>query len=270
MSDKEKQSLDIFGIKPIGDAANTLVRGTVEGAAAFLSRICLPAAEEFGFLLRDRVSHWRTQNFIKITEKAEKKYQANFKNKEMHMHPRLLSLLLEQGSWIESDDVQEMWAGLLVSSCTEDGKDDSNLIFMNLLSQMTTLQAKIINHACEKADKRINKFIGNVFAKELKISSDELVEITGISDIHRLDREMDHLRSLELFFHFGGFQTYTLPDDVDSLDKDMLWVEKDSGKIVTMIDTTSAIITPTSLCLSLYVRCQGSSLSPIEYFKLTS
>ena len=59
MSENQSQSLDVLGIKPVGEAITTAVKGTVDGAAAFLSRICLPAAEEFGLLLRDRVSHLR-------------------------------------------------------------------------------------------------------------------------------------------------------------------------------------------------------------------
>jgi hypothetical protein len=51
---QENKSLDILGIKPIGNAIESLTDGFVSGASAFLSRICLPAAEEFGLLLRDR------------------------------------------------------------------------------------------------------------------------------------------------------------------------------------------------------------------------
>lgn len=37
---------------------NTLAQGAVDGAGAFLGRICLPAAEEFGLLLRDKVGFY--------------------------------------------------------------------------------------------------------------------------------------------------------------------------------------------------------------------
>src|ERR1044072_5310214 len=131
MDEKDPKSLDILGIKPIGDSISTIVKGTVDGAAAFLSRICLPAAEEFGFLLKDKVSHWRAQNLVRMTEKAERKLASDSGFEKRHVHPRLLLLTLEQSSWMDVDEVQEMWAGLLVSSCTEDGTDKSNLIFIN-------------------------------------------------------------------------------------------------------------------------------------------
>lgn len=47
---EDNKSLDVLGVKPIADSVNTVTKGTVDGASAFLSRICLPAAEEFGLL----------------------------------------------------------------------------------------------------------------------------------------------------------------------------------------------------------------------------
>src|SRR5438552_9230450 len=156
MSENQSQSLDVLGIKPVGEAITTAVKGTVDGAAAFLSRICLPAAEEFGLLLRDRVSHWRTQNLIKIAEKTERKLGPTPDAAHMHAHPRLVHLTLENGSWADTDELQEMWAGLLASACTIDGKDESNLIFVNLLSQLTSIQVKVLNYGCENSEKRVS------------------------------------------------------------------------------------------------------------------
>jgi len=61
--------------------------------------------------------------------------------------------------------------------------------------------------------------------------------IAGHDDVHRLDREFDHLCGLGLIHH--GFR-----DQV-------------------------ADITPTPLALHLCVRCQGFLGSPVEFFKLT-
>jgi hypothetical protein len=70
MTDSSR-SLDILGAKPIADAALVVTKGSVDGAGAFLSRICLPVAEEFGLLLKDKVGHWRANNAAKIANKAE-------------------------------------------------------------------------------------------------------------------------------------------------------------------------------------------------------
>lgn len=68
------KSLDVLGIKPVAEAINTVTQATTAGAGAFLSRICLPAAEEFGLLLRDKVSAWRAKNALAITVQAEEMF----------------------------------------------------------------------------------------------------------------------------------------------------------------------------------------------------
>jgi hypothetical protein len=238
MNENESQSLDVLGIKPVGEAINTVFKGTVDGAAAFLGRICLPAAEEFGLLLRDRVSQWRTQNLIKIAERTERKLGATPDANQKHAHPRLVHLTLENGSWADTDELQEMWAGLLASSCTLDGKDESNLIFVNLLSQLTSSQVKILNYGCENSEKRVSR-TGELRAHDLYLRLKDLQNLTNEQDYHRLDRELDHLRTLGLME--GGFYR----------------------------DSDTAGIKPTPLAFHLYVKCQGSSKSPVEYFDLT-
>src|SRR5262245_259672 len=136
----DDKSLDVLGLKPISDAINKITSAAVDGANAFLSRICLPAAEEYGLYLRDKVHHWRTQNMLAVTQKAEATMVMAGLSDNVHAHPRLISTILDQGSWIEDAKVQEMWGGLLASSCTESGDDDSNLLFIDLLGSLTKLQ----------------------------------------------------------------------------------------------------------------------------------
>jgi hypothetical protein len=236
----ESKGLDILGIQPIADAVNRVTAATVDGAAAFLSRICLPAAEEYGLLLRDRVHQWRANHMVTITQIAEQKLANSGASAGIHAHPRLVSNVLEEGSWIEDAEVQEMWGGLLSSSCTETGDDDSNLLFVDLLSGLTKLQAKILRCACERA-RKVATPNGLIGAITLMASSDSLLKLTGENDIQRLDRELDHLVSLGLLRN-GGF-TATATD-------------------------LMANLTPTAMALQMYVRCQGSRSSPIDYFRL--
>jgi hypothetical protein len=131
-----------------------------------------------------------------------------------------------------------MWGGLLASSCSPDGKDDSNLIFMNLLSQLTTLQVRILNHACEKVEKSVTPAGLITPDSILLIDIPTIKTIAGHNNIHRLDRELDHLHGLGLIR--GGF-------DIRSQYVD---------------------ITPNALALNLYVRCQGFTGSAVEFFKV--
>src|SRR5262245_35043001 len=123
--ENESKSLDVLGIKSYGNAIKIATQGAVDGASAVLSRICLPVAEELGLLFRDRVSHWRAIQAAKIVEKADSKLRSQPNFEQKHAHPRLVGAIVEHGSWTDADSVQEMWAGLLASSCTEDGRDES-------------------------------------------------------------------------------------------------------------------------------------------------
>lgn len=239
MTDEKLKNLNLLGIEPIAKSIEKVTHATVDGAAAVLSRICLPAAEEFGLLLRDRVRYWRAMNIAQLTISAEQKINEFGIGSDVHAHPRIVSRIVEEGSWTDDEGIQEMWSGLLASSCSSDGQDDSNLIFIQLLTSMSRIQARLLNVACERAVKKLTPG-GLIFPEDLNLSLTELQEITGEPDIHRLDREMDHLRSLELIR--GGFNTF------------------DTLELVN--------VTPTTLALHMYARCKGFRNSPVEFYKL--
>ena len=71
----------------------------------------------------------------------------------LQAHPRMVMRVIEDGSWSDDATVQKMWAGLLASSCCPDGRDESNLMFINLLGQLTSSQVRILRFACETANK---------------------------------------------------------------------------------------------------------------------
>ena len=246
MSDNDSKSLDLLGVKPVGDAIKIATEGTFKGAGEFLSRICLPAAEELGLLLRDRVSHWRARQAARIAQLAEAKV-AKFARGAVHAHPRLVFEAIDTGSWSDDDVIQDAWAGILASSCTEDGKDDSNVVFASLLSQLTGVQLRILNYSVEVSPKYATK-TGLPYAETISIPLDKLFEISGCNDTQRLDRELDHLRAFELI-GTGGFGS--------------------SGGGFNMGDTLDASISVSALALHLYVRGQGFIGSPIEFFGLT-
>ncbi|HAS8124546.1 TPA: hypothetical protein I7665_20895, partial [Vibrio vulnificus] len=153
----------------------------------------------------------------------------------LNAHPRIVYSTLENGSWAEDDFMQNLWAGLLASSCSRDGKDESNLILIGLLSQLTSNQAKIVTHICTVANTYKSKS-GFIACDPIVLDANELLKISGINDIQQLDRELDHMRSLELIHE--GFHPNHLQADV----------------------------TPHALCLQLFVRAQGYVGSPIDYF----
>jgi len=240
-NDTSSKPLDLLGIAPVARAVEHVTEGSVRGAAAFLSRICLPAAEEFGHLLRDQVGAWRQRNAVRIAQQAEQLLRTADQTSQCKAPPRVVFQTLDHGSWIDDDHIQSMWAGLLASSCSHDGRDDSNLIFVDLMSQLTTSEAKLLSLACQVCTKEVSA-LGLVYCREPSyVPLSQLHTIAGFSDLYRLDRELDHLRSLELIDRSSGLNA----DRVDPVD-----------------------ITPTALALYLYVRASGFSGPPAEYFQL--
>lgn len=238
--------------KPVGSgsALNTVAKGAVDGAAAFLGRICLPAAEEFGLLLRDKVRDYRASNMAKITQEAEEILK-KLENQDIHAHPRLVSSIMEHGSWADEDAIQKKWAGLLISSCDENGTDDSNLIFIDLLSQLSTAQVRVLDHACQHANK-IVRSVDVLSCNQYVLSGEQIAEISGVEDIHRIHRELAHLRTLGLVVDGNIGEKYYLPEG--------------EGVRVKPVTYTEAHVTPSDLAFHLYTRSKGFNGSPVEYF----
>jgi hypothetical protein len=232
---KDDTSIDVFGIKPYADSVKIATQGAVDGAAAFFGRICLPVAEEFGFLLRDKVQVWRAANIASMAQATERMVG----DAKVHVPPRLFSHIVEEASWIDDKYLQDMWAGLLASSCTKSGDDDSNMLFLNLLSGITKLQGRLLNYIVPNAPKCVTPN-GLPHAHRFNIDIPTLTTVSECNDLERIDRELDSLRGRELIF--GGFE-------IDS-------------------ETTDASVEPTAIALHMYVRCQGSRQSPVEYFSL--
>ena len=209
--------------------------GLSEALGTLIAKLCYRAADDIGEEFTARIGNWRRGNAIKILENAAEKHALLEKAKTCSAPPRLVHTIIEEGSWTEDDRIHSFWAGLLASSCTKDGTDEGNLVFVNILKQLTSLGAQILDYACDISEKSVTE--GGWLASEpVTIERDELVELTGESDIQRLDRELDHLRSLELILE--GFNPVN----------------------------TLANITPSALALHMYVRCQGFVGSPAEYF----
>ena len=238
MPETTSNSLDVLGIRPVADAVSHVSKATVDGASSFLSRICLPAAEEFGLLLQDKVRAWRAENAIRVVAKAQAKLEKYATAQDSHAHPRLIANVIEEGSWVDDATLQEMWGGLLASSCSPDGQDDSNLIFIGLLKRLTRLQVKLLCYSVEQSKKGVDANGLIAVTDRLMVDIPTVLAIAHVDDVHRVDQELDHLRGSELILE--GFNSAS----------------------------TQANLEPTALALNLYVRCQGYRGSAVEFFGL--
>lgn len=228
-----EQKNDLLGIKPVARAAEK----SVDGVGSFLGKICMPVAEELGLYFKDKVKFWRANNVANIEKKARELAIKNGGYEGKTVHPLLAWKIIENGSFADTPELQEIWAGLL-SSSMDYQPNDSNYIFINLVSQLTSIQVRIIEYSCRTANKHVSKS-GYICADNLTLDNQVVFKITKCNDLHRLDREMDHLSSLGFFDGLGGgFHP----------------------------ENNTVLLTPSSLSLQLFVRCCGSNLDPIAFY----
>lgn len=199
-------------------------------AISFLRRKCPDAAKDVRKLLRERLSNYRLASAVEIALHAEEMLVFESDNVKMRAHPALVMRILEDGSWAENERIQQFWAGLLATACTTAKDNQSNMIFIDMLSQLTTVHARIFTAACAKATIVESKH-GGVNACRLGCSAEEMIQIAGLHDLVKIDRDLEHLAELGLLVNRVKSRFFSLIHEAD--------------------------ITPTNLGLQLYARSNG-------------
>jgi hypothetical protein len=244
----------------------------VDGLGAFFGAICMPAAEEFGLLLRDKVAAYRRRNLEKISEKTQK----NIKRQKIQLsgqaNPLLIREVLEEASWCEDDSIQSMWAGLLSVAAGNTAKSDDSLIYTDILKRLTPFQARLINEIyldprCCSVEGPIGNNEDDVFYPQnkliysvvevLKIYPGDLSEIVPIAYASHekiLNTKDDHVIALSRFRpQIEALRVLELIHDVHFLNN----------------GSEGIYVFPSLKGLDFYMRCLGYSVYPLEAFILT-
>ncbi|HEU5458371.1 MAG TPA: PilZ domain-containing protein [Terracidiphilus sp.] len=211
------------------------------GAISFLSRICPSAAEEVRGLLREGLSSFRATSAIAITIRAQELLSLTPDSSNLRAPSRVVLRILQDGSWADTETIQQLWAGLLATACTPEGDDDSNLTFIDLLSQLTPTHVKLLAAACTRSAKILTG-AGKISSRPVACSMQELMRVTGMRDAIRIDRDIELLSDLGLF------------------------VKREKTAFFSNED---AKIAPTSLGLLLYARCNGFRGTPQDFYGVT-
>lgn len=142
----EDKSLDLLGVKPVSKAIEHASVKTIDGISAFFAAICMPAAEEFGLMLRDRVAAFRQANLSRIAQKAKDAMQQTGVEPTGYTNPRLIHEVIEHGSWADDDCIQQMWGGLIAAASNTAAAADDSLVYTESLRRLTPFQARLLNH----------------------------------------------------------------------------------------------------------------------------
>lgn len=141
----DDNSLDILGAKPLAKAVEKATERTVDGVSSFFGTICMPAAEELGLLLRDKIAAYRAKNLADIAEKTKAKLEKQKLQPLGDANPQLIKLVIEEASWTSDATIQSMWAGLISIAATTKAAADDSLIYTDTLKRLTPFQAQLVN-----------------------------------------------------------------------------------------------------------------------------
>jgi hypothetical protein len=202
----------------------------VAHAISFLSRICPSASADINKLLHEELSNYRLEHAIEIALRAEKFLESATDADQMQVSPKIIMRILENGSWSEDPLVLQFWAGLLASSCVANVADDSSLPYIDIMSQLNSVHVRVMAGAATRAPKIITG-PDRITSRPIACNAADLMRIAGSHDLIRIDRDLDHLAELGLIEH--------------------------REKAAFFSPIVNAKITPTSLGLELYARCNG-------------
>lgn len=206
--------------------------GRLARAFAFLSRICPLEANEVMDLIHSGLTKARTANAVQILLRAESFLPPDSDDSRLGARPRIIAKILEVGSWAEEQWIQQLWAGLLATSCNANGGDESNQSFVDLLGKLATVHVRILRYSCLRAT-NILSIAGPFALASVICTREEIMEITGSRELLRIERDIQHLR------------------DLGVLDE--------NSNSASSSSHYEANITPTRVGIDLYTRCKGFS-----------
>lgn len=220
-------------------ASEVIKEFRVAQALGFLLRICPSAGDELHPLFRNGLSSIRTMNTVEITLRAEQMLARELDTEGFTVPKSLLMRIVECGSWAEDEPVRHLWAGLLACSCSPEGISEANRIYVELLSQFATTQARLFGVVCARCTKNLSH-PGRVTALPFSLTAEQLMEIAGARDRIKVDRDLLHLSSAHLISVEIRARAFAYSEDAE--------------------------VTPTPLGLEMFARCQGHRGSAHDFY----
>ena len=178
--------------------------GSGEAATTQLSvvrAIAGPGAHELGTVLSDRVKFWRLTNLIDISEKFDRICKEKNLTPE-DLRPLTIAVglpLLEHAANEEEDELQELWANLMVSATADsESLEDAGDLYKtwaNMLSTMSKWDCRLLSTMVEKG---IADTDGETI-RSTPLTQEEVMQAAGMPRA-RVDIHLEKLVSLGLVY----------------------------------------------------------------------
>jgi hypothetical protein len=259
--------------KTIEDLAKHSVVRLTDGICSFLGRICNPAADELGLLLRDKIAFYRIRNLFTVIHKTQAQLEHLGVKLPRQVSPKMLKDYIEEASWTEDDALQNMWAGLLAAEASSGTGNDDAGIYVNLLKSLTPYEARLVNliygdDRIASVNQPIELWSGPVIAPDAFVTENPLtiprrvlleVSPTGWNGVvlnHTHDQVVKDPAARRLAFG------YLIPI-LQSLKRHGL-----IGYFGNFAEDRERFY-PTPIGLDFYMRCSGYRVYPLEAYILT-
>jgi hypothetical protein len=176
---------------------NVLDLARLAKAIAFLSRLWPLGAKEVARLVHGGLSKARVANAVEILLKAEGLLPPHLSTDNIGARPSFVVKVLEYGSWADERWIQQIWAGLLASSCTHPQKDDSDEVLADLLGKLAAVHIRILKYACVRVS-ALRSESGTASTEPVICGREEIMEVAASRELLRIERDLDHLYGLGL------------------------------------------------------------------------
>ena len=135
------------------------------------------------------LKHWHQTNLIRWYDKLHQENETRKSNGRRPIPPSLLMPALQKIAIEDNDDMLTMWANLFANLQDSDRLLKPDKVYVHLLSEMQSLDAKILNHAVVVLSKSHQIFGYQVAPEESRlplgfspITSVELANVFGVLD----------------------------------------------------------------------------------------
>lgn len=167
------------------DITSTVIEKGIDLAKDFLDKLIIPAIEETGLLLKDKVTMWRFNNQVHMLIKAKENCE------KLGIKPKTVSLkilcpLLDYAGLEDNDLLQDKWANLL-TNMVDSEQNIENHVFPYLLSQVSVDEFMMVETIYKMRIERVYKLENEL--KEFLTKKSELEQELR-NQILQLDKEL--------------------------------------------------------------------------------
>ncbi len=207
--------------------SSTIEKG-IELAKDFLDKLIMPAVEETGLLIKEKVTYWKFKNQVKVLTKA-KEYCEKHGIEPKTISFKLLVPLIETSALEEDELLQDKWA-ILLGNMVDSEQNVENHVFPYILGQISKNEYLFLEQVffskkerLRKLSNEIDDFIENRPKKEQEIKD-------KISDIEKKIKELEKKNKIELPFNRDVWDLQSdkrkLENKLNSLKYEENWIQR--------------------------------------------